>query len=122
MEHRGRNRRCCNRRLLRFLNLFQIPLRANNTIIRVLRAAAALCENNRIALSDLPEELRSTQPTPQTDAGDEEFNVLALAERDALLRLLEDKHWNVSRVANTLGLSRNTLYRRMKRYGINPSR
>jgi len=31
-------------------------------------------------------------------------------------------HWNVSRVAKDLGLSRNTLYRRMKRYGINPSR
>jgi sigma-54 dependent transcriptional regulator, acetoin dehydrogenase operon transcriptional activator AcoR len=28
----------------------------------------------------------------------------------------------VSRVAKSLGLSRNTLYRRMHRYGINPSR
>ena len=34
----------------------------------------------------------------------------------------KDLHWNVSLVAKNLGLSRNTLYRRMKRYGINPAR
>ncbi|MEJ2426625.1 MAG: helix-turn-helix domain-containing protein [Candidatus Thiodiazotropha sp.] len=31
-------------------------------------------------------------------------------------------HWNISRVAKKLDLSRNTLYRRMKRFGINPPR
>ncbi|MEW8497107.1 MAG: helix-turn-helix domain-containing protein [Candidatus Thiodiazotropha taylori] len=31
-------------------------------------------------------------------------------------------HWNISRVAKKLDLSRNTLYRRMKRFGISPPR
>ncbi|MEJ2393353.1 MAG: helix-turn-helix domain-containing protein [Candidatus Thiodiazotropha sp.] len=50
------------------------------------------------------------------------LNALAIAERGALLSELEDMHWNISRVAKKLDLSRNTLYRRMKRFGINPPR
>ncbi|MET0123672.1 MAG: helix-turn-helix domain-containing protein [Candidatus Thiodiazotropha sp. 6PLUC9] len=45
-----------------------------------------------------------------------------MAERDALLGELEEMHWNISRVAKKLDLSRNTLYRRMKRFGITPPR
>ncbi len=89
----------------------------------VLRAATALCEGCRIRLQDLPAELRSSIGLIETEqAGEAELNALDFAERDALLRVLEEMHWNVSRVAKSLGLSRNTLYRRMKRYGINPSR
>jgi transcriptional regulator of acetoin/glycerol metabolism len=89
----------------------------------VLRAATALCEGNRITLRDLPAELRAAGPETATPAQCRvELNALDVAERDALLRVLEAMHWNVSRVAKSLGLSRNTLYRRMKRYGINPAR
>ena len=88
-----------------------------------LRTVAALCDDQRIALKDLPEELRA-QPRelPPPEELGAELNALDLAERDALLRVLEETHWNVSLVAKNLGLSRNTLYRRMKRYGINPTR
>ncbi len=89
----------------------------------VLRAVTALCEGNRIRPQDLPAELRQTlAPAALPGAADADLNALDFAERDALLRVLEETHWNVSRVAKDLGLSRNTLYRRMKRYGINPSR
>ncbi|MFZ0789021.1 MAG: sigma-54-dependent Fis family transcriptional regulator [Chromatiaceae bacterium] len=89
----------------------------------VLRAVTALCEDNRISLQDLPSELREPRlETASPGVAEAEFNALDCAERDTLLRVLEEMHWNVSRVAKDLGLSRNTLYRRMKRYGINPSR
>ena len=89
----------------------------------VMRAATALCNNNRITLDDLPKEICDPSSSPHLELGAETgFNALAVAERDALLRVLEDMHWNVSRVAKSLDLSRNTLYRRMKRYGINPPR
>jgi transcriptional regulator of acetoin/glycerol metabolism len=89
----------------------------------VLRTATALCEGHRITMRDLPAELRR-QSLEAESSGESAaaFNALDVAERDALLRVLETMHWNVSRVAKSLGLSRNTLYRRMKRYGINPSR
>jgi transcriptional regulator of acetoin/glycerol metabolism len=39
---------------------------------------------------------------------------------EALLQALRAAHWNVSAVARAMGLSRMTLYRRMKRFNILP--
>ena len=39
-------------------------------------------------------------------------------ERQAIIEALRQCDGNVSRVAQTLGLSRGALYRRMERYGI----
>ncbi len=89
----------------------------------VLRTATALCDNNTVTVHDLPEEIRSAiHEEVLSDYPQANFNALAVAERDALLNELEEMHWNISRVAKKLALSRNTLYRRMKRYGINPPR
>jgi transcriptional regulator of acetoin/glycerol metabolism len=44
------------------------------------------------------------------------------AERGALLQAIEDCKGNMTRTAEQLGVSRNTLYRKMKRHGIGPSR
>jgi len=40
------------------------------------------------------------------------------AERHALLATLEAKHWHLTRVAELLGISRNTLYRKLRKHGI----
>ncbi|MCC9008208.1 sigma-54-dependent Fis family transcriptional regulator [Pseudomonas putida] len=40
------------------------------------------------------------------------------AERHALLATLEAKHWHLTRVAEHLGISRNTLYRKLRKHGI----
>ena len=42
------------------------------------------------------------------------------AGADALHHALRAAQWNVSEVARSMGLSRMTLYRRMKRAGIVP--
>ncbi|WP_250567107.1 helix-turn-helix domain-containing protein [Streptomyces sp. Tu102] len=42
-------------------------------------------------------------------------------ERDAILRGLMDRNSNVQRTAQDLGISRATMYRKMRRYGIVPS-
>ncbi|MET0069202.1 MAG: sigma-54-dependent Fis family transcriptional regulator [Candidatus Thiodiazotropha sp.] len=89
----------------------------------VLRTTTALCEENVVTINDLPEEIRNTVYDDEFPEGPEaNLNALAIAERDALLGELEEMHWNISRVAKKLGLSRNTLYRRMKRFGITPPR
>ncbi|MEW8585551.1 MAG: sigma-54-dependent Fis family transcriptional regulator, partial [Candidatus Thiodiazotropha sp.] len=83
----------------------------------VLRTATALCEDHIVTINDLPEEIRNTVYDDEFPEGPEtNLNALAIAERDALLSELEEMHWNISRVAKKLGLSRNTLYRRMKRF------
>jgi sigma-54 dependent transcriptional regulator, acetoin dehydrogenase operon transcriptional activator AcoR len=40
------------------------------------------------------------------------------AGREALLQVIERNDWVMSHVAAQLGISRNTLYRKIKRHGI----
>lgn len=46
------------------------------------------------------------------------LNLLQRQERQALLKLIEDHHWTMSRVAQSLGVSRNTLYRKLHKLHI----
>ncbi len=48
----------------------------------------------------------------------EPVNPLQESERITLIQLLEDHRWNISDVARTLGVSRNTLYRKLHRHNI----
>jgi transcriptional regulator of acetoin/glycerol metabolism len=81
-----------------------------------IRTAIAICENSVIRLSDLPAEI--THPGRQTAARSEQDISLEHAEREALLRVIEMNDWVMSHVATQLGISRNTLYRKIKRHGI----
>ncbi|MEG8128933.1 helix-turn-helix domain-containing protein, partial [Xanthomonas hortorum pv. gardneri] len=40
------------------------------------------------------------------------------AERLVLQQQLERHRWNVSRTADALGISRNTLYRKLRKHGL----
>jgi transcriptional regulator of acetoin/glycerol metabolism len=94
----------------------------------VIRTALAICEGGVVRGMDLPREIResgSNTPTSlQTGApgpGAEPavtVNPLRAAERAALVRVIAECHGNMTRVAAQLGMSRNTLYRRMKRHSI----
>ena len=46
------------------------------------------------------------------------LNAIQLNERETLNTLLDEHRWNVSNVARALGISRNTLYRKMRRLSI----
>ena len=98
-----------------------------------LRTASALCRDDVIRLSNLPQEILDTEtrslplaaplvasatdpigpPLPSTPSA-----ALREAECAALLRELERMRWNISRTAQTLGISRNTLYRKIHKHGI----
>jgi sigma-54 dependent transcriptional regulator, acetoin dehydrogenase operon transcriptional activator AcoR len=94
----------------------------------VIRTALAICDGGVVRRVDLPREIREAemiQTTPaSSDAhsiipkGPGSANPLQVAERAALLSVIEDCHGNMTRVATQLGMSRNTLYRRIKRHGI----
>lgn len=81
-----------------------------------IRTALAICENGVIRVSDLPGEI--THPGRQAAAPREQDISLEHAEREALLRVIEMNDWVMSHVAAQLGISRNTLYRKIKRHGI----
>ena len=82
-----------------------------------IRTALAICENRVIRLGDLPAEI--CQPGRQFATANVPADIsLEHAEREALLRVIEKNDWVMSHVATQLGISRNTLYRKIKRHGI----
>ncbi|MBD8561589.1 sigma-54-dependent Fis family transcriptional regulator [Pseudomonas lactis] len=83
----------------------------------VLRTVVALCEGGRVGLEDLPALIR--QVRPQGERGDAPCaSPLESAERQALLNALAQQRWHMSHVAEQLGVSRNTLYRKLRKHGI----
>jgi transcriptional regulator of acetoin/glycerol metabolism len=92
-----------------------------------LRTASALCRDGIIRASNLPQEILDTESRPAAAAGAEILGAAAEgcpsaalreAECAALLRELERMRWNISRTAQTLGISRNTLYRKIHKHRI----
>jgi len=95
----------------------------------VLRTMIALAESSRITVDDMIEDLFQETRGSSSNLADQlptevekPHDPLRNAEHDALLQELERLHWNISRTAKTLSLSRNTLYRKMKRCNITPPR
>lgn len=52
------------------------------------------------------------------DPAIDSLNPLEITERSTLIRLLDNHRWNITSVAKTLDISRNTLYRKMHRLSI----
>ncbi|WP_353632119.1 sigma-54-dependent Fis family transcriptional regulator [Pseudomonas canadensis] len=83
----------------------------------VLRTLVALCEGGRVGLEDLPAQIRQARPVSVTQAKSME-SPLEDAERLALLTALQQQRWHMTHTAEQLGVSRNTLYRKLRRHGI----
>jgi len=88
----------------------------------VLRTLVALCEDGVIRLNELPPEFRGlaalkAATTPPVFAPPVSAP-LDDAERCALLTVLEGQRWHMTRSAKQLGISRNTLYRKIRKYAI----
>ncbi|RUA00836.1 MAG: sigma-54-dependent Fis family transcriptional regulator, partial [Deltaproteobacteria bacterium] len=72
-----------------------------------LEHAAILCRGNTITIDHLPAELKRAAIEP--DAGD---------ERRLILHALEETRWNKTEAAHLLGISRQSLYRKIKVFKI----
>jgi transcriptional regulator of acetoin/glycerol metabolism len=95
-----------------------------------LRTASALCRDGLIRSSNLPQEILDTETRaippaiiavnvdPAAAPDSAPCAALREAECAALLRELEKMRWNISRTAEALGISRNTLYRKIHKHHI----
>ena len=122
-----------------FARLMAYPWPGNIRELRnVIRTALAICEGSVVRMVDLPSELRHYQSEPAATAAIASTpqavatvdmhstpattpmsdNPLLDAERAAILHAVEQCRWNMTLTARQLGMSRNTLYRKLKRHDI----
>lgn len=87
-----------------------------NVIIRAL----TLCQNRLISLSDLPPELLHSPAIPEESEsrGTKLQAVVDESEAQTILLALEEHGWNVVNTAKRLGISRATMYEKLKKFGI----
>jgi two-component system response regulator HydG len=79
--------------------------------------AVVLAHGNRIEVADFPSILRHHKSSP---AADDAPGTIMENEANLLKEALEDCGWNKKQAAHRLGISRNTLYRKLKKYQLTP--
>ena len=86
--------------------------------------AVTLGDHHTIDVQDLPPAIRTEQPLTQEtnpqDANSLSTTALAEMERMTILRVFEQAHGDKALAGKMLGISRATLYRKLKRYNIAP--
>jgi len=101
--------------------LVNYPWPANVRELRnAIEGAVALCRSDKISLRDLPPNVRGQGALPARPAAltSERETTLEDAERQLILRVLEETGGNRSQAARKLGISRRTLLRRLKDYRV----
>jgi DNA-binding NtrC family response regulator len=91
-------------------------------LVNVVERCVVLSRNPVIALADLPDAVRREE-LARTDLstcgpGSSLKSALALPERQLIIDALDSNGWNRQDTAKALGINRTTLYKKMKKYGI----
>ena len=86
----------------------------------VIERAVLLGKGQQIGMTDLPHEIVGAAPMNISSSGGQKTLKEALAgpERQIILDVLEANQWNRNETAETLGINRTTLYKKMKRLGL----
>ncbi len=86
------------------------------------RAATQLAGTGVIGLENIPNNVRLMENSIQTVKPALQVKVSALSEmeRETILLMMQIYRGNISRMATVLGVSRTTLWRKVKSYGIDP--
>jgi DNA-binding NtrC family response regulator len=90
----------------------------------VVERAVLLGKGPLITLADLPSELRGTGTyVPGSSVGRKTLKeALEGPERQIIREVLESNNWNRNVTADQLGINRTTLYKKMKRLGLEDGR
>ncbi|BBO75565.1 sigma-54-dependent Fis family transcriptional regulator [Desulfosarcina widdelii] len=78
-----------------------------------MERAAVLCHGQAITLKQLPPELKESIP-----AGKQVHPQSTAEEPEQILSALDKTDWNKAKAARLLHISRNTLYRKMRKHGL----
>ena len=85
----------------------------------IVERSVFLGKGDLVTLDDLPPELRSGAPMSlPTSTGRSLKDALGGPERQIIMDMLEANNWNRSATADALGINRMTLYKKMKKLGL----
>jgi len=91
-------------------------------LINVIERAVVLAKSSVVNVEDLPENISQASRIPgNLQARISAANLksaLAAPEREIIIEALERNGWNRQNTAKLLGINRTTLYKKMKKYGI----
>jgi len=92
-------------------------------LVNVIERAVVLTKGNIITASDLPEnvvqqDMGFNAVEGRYAGGNGLKNAMVAPERQIILEALESQGWNRQNTAAALGINRTTLYKKMKKYGI----
>jgi transcriptional regulator with PAS, ATPase and Fis domain len=92
-------------------------------LVNVVERAVVLTKNSVIQPSDFPDSLRREEPSADFGGrlgtpGNQLKSALANPEKQLILEALDRHQWNRQDTADSLGINRTTLYKKMKKYGI----
>jgi DNA-binding NtrC family response regulator len=89
----------------------------------VVERAVLLGKNEIIGVEDLPRGVASGAPATVGPVGSRSLKeALEAPERQIILQVLESNNWNRHVTADCLGINRTTLYKKMKRLGLEGGR
>ena len=89
----------------------------------VIERAVLLGKADIIRLEDLPRQVAAVGPLAVEPIGTRTLKeALDGPERQIILEVLQSNQWNRHATADVLGINRTTLYKKMKRLGLDESR
>lgn len=89
----------------------------------VVERAVLLGKGSMVTATDLPSQLSSGAPVAvQPTSGVSLKNALDAPERQIILDALQSNNWNRNATAELLGINRTTLYKKMKKLGLQDPR
>ncbi len=87
----------------------------------ILSYATIVCKQQKIETRHLPVYLlMKKQATPALEERNPAPKDLQQLEREEILRVLKDHRWNRQAAAASIGISRTTLWRKLKKYQLTP--
>jgi DNA-binding NtrC family response regulator len=88
----------------------------------VVERAVLLGRNRTVGIEDLPATISAAAPSGvPRETGQKLKDALSGPERQIILEVLESNNWNRNVTASVLGINRTTLYKKMKRLGLDDS-
>ncbi|MBN1908979.1 MAG: sigma-54-dependent Fis family transcriptional regulator [Pirellulales bacterium] len=117
-EESGKPPRRFNDQVVAALQRFNWPGNVRE-LQNIIERAVLLGKSETIGLEDLPPQFLTAGSVPVAPVGQRTLKeALEAPERQIILDVLEMNNWNRHATAESLGINRTTLYKKMKRLGL----